>query len=154
LALGKRITLALLALPLAELAVFVAVAVAVGIATALALMILTTFVGALVLRHVGRTGLTQVRGAIADPAAAREAGGGLLLGLGGILLVLPGFITDAVGALLLLPAVRRGLGATIRRWTFGQGEPQRPDVVDLAPNEWLEVGEPKLPPSEPRTDRS
>ncbi len=153
--LGKRITFAFLVLPLAELAVFVAVAVAVGLLTALALMMLTSLAGVLVLRHVGRTfGLAQVRAAANDPATARIDGGtGLILGIGGILLVLPGFITDVAGGLLLLPAVRRWLGATIGRYASGPHASSRPDVLDLSPDEWLEVDQPKLPRSKPPPDQ-
>ncbi len=146
--LGKQITIALVALPLAELVAFVAVAMAIGVTAALALMVLTTLAGVVVLRHVGRTGIAQVRLAMDDPALADERSGGtrLLLALGGILLVLPGFITDLAGTLLLVAPVRHWLGATIRRWSFGPRDPHgRNAVVDLTPGEWRQVGDTQLP---------
>jgi UPF0716 protein FxsA len=72
-------------------------------------------------------------------------GVGFLTVLGGFLLVLPGFITDAIGALLLLPFTRRLLGAALRR-AVGRAERAsgRPDVVDLPPGEWRRVPEERI----------
>jgi UPF0716 family protein affecting phage T7 exclusion len=72
----------------------------------------------------------------------------LALALGGILLLLPGFITDLVGAGLLVGPIRRRLVGTIaeaiarRRRTGGPGA-----VIDLAPDEWHAV------PDKPRRKR-
>jgi len=140
--LGKQITIALIALPLAELIVFAAVAATIGVAAALLLMIATSLAGGLVLRHVGRAGLGAVRAAVDGPAEAAGAGAPLLLGIAGILLILPGFITDAAGALLLVPALRRHAVATFGRWMSAARDPDgRPAVVDLAPDEWRQVSE-------------
>ncbi len=150
--LGKQIAIGFLALPLAELVVFALVAMAVGIAGALVLMLLTSLAGALVLRHVGRSGLAQVRRAVSDPGGARErsTADGVLFGIAGILLVLPGFITDLAGALLLLGPLRRLIRATIGGATAGSRDPRRRDeVVDLAPTEWRRVGDTRTPPSGP-----
>ena len=61
--------------------------------------------------------------------------------LGGILLVFPGFITDIVGALLLIPAVR-----TLARRKLAQAVHRAPaagdaiaDVIDLEPHEWHQI---------------
>ena len=62
--------------------------------------------------------------------------------LAGILLLIPGFITDALGLLLLLAPLRRALARC-----FGVGPaPRRADgVVDLTPEQWHQVPDPALP---------
>ena len=61
--------------------------------------------------------------------------------LAGFLLLIPGFITDAAGLLLLLAPLRRGLAAALRR-----GPPPAADgVVDLEPEQWHRVPDPRLP---------
>jgi len=153
--LGKQITIGLLALPLAELAAFVAVALLAGVTAAIVLMIGTSVAGALVLRHVGRTGIGQFRATLDNPAAAASHGGvsGLLLVLAGILLILPGFITDLAGLTLLVPPLRRWCGAALGRFFRASGAERREDVVDLAPGEWHQVGNPELPGAGERGDR-
>jgi UPF0716 protein FxsA len=72
--------------------------------------------------------------------------GGVMVVLGGILLLLPGFITDLVGAGLLVAPVRRWLGATIGRAVGGPQRATGPgSVVDLAPTEWRPVPDQELP---------
>lgn len=59
----------------------------------------------------------------------------------GILLLIPGFITDIVALILLIAPLRRALSA------FGGGvAPARNDgVVDLTPGQWHQVPGPSLP---------
>jgi len=65
--------------------------------------------------------------------------------LAGILLLIPGFITDIVGLLLLIAPLRRLLGALLLK-AFVAGETrQRDGVVDLDPEEWRQVPDAQLP---------
>jgi len=149
--LGKRIVLAILLLPAAEVVVFLLIAWAIGFFTALALMVATSFAGGLLLRQVGRGHVAQMRVALRGErgAATGLRGGGPAVALAGILLLLPGFITDLVGAGLLVPPLRRRLGATIGRAIGLQDRPAGPGaVVDLAPDEWRPVPDEKLPKRE------
>ncbi len=148
---GKRITIALLLLPLAEIVAFLLVAWAIGFFPALGLMILTSIAGGVVLHRVGRGQFAQVRVAMRQSAIATVAAqsGGVLVALGGILLLLPGFITDLVGAGLLVGPVRRWLGATIGRAIAEGRRATGPDaVIDLGPDEWRAVPDEKLPKPE------
>ena len=71
--------------------------------------------------------------------------------LGGILLVFPGFITDVLGALLLVPAVRRQLRAADRAARARNARRQRdPSVIDLTPKEWRQVSEKPIKDGRPR----
>jgi UPF0716 protein FxsA len=139
---AKWLLLALLALPLAELAVFIAVAANIGFAWALLLVLASSLAGGLVLRHAGGNHIARVRVAMAEgsfTALQGDSSGGLIL-LAGILLLVPGFITDILGFLLLIAPLRRGLGAV-----FGRGQPRADGVVDLPPEQWHRVPNPTLP---------
>jgi len=135
---AKWLLLGLLGLPLAELAVFVAVAATIGFGWALILVLAASLTGALVLRHAGGNHIARVRVAMAEgsfTSLRADSTGGLVL-LAGFLLLIPGFITDVAGLLLLLAPLRRALAAA-----FGGGKPpQRADgVVDLEPEQWHRV---------------
>ena len=56
-----------------------------------------------------------------------------------ILLLIPGFITDAIGLLLLIAPLRRALGAMLLKAFTSSRTPQRDGVVDLDPEEWRQV---------------
>jgi UPF0716 protein FxsA len=146
--LARRIAIAFLVLPAAELVVFLLVAWAIGFLPALGLMILTSFAGGLVLHHAGRKGIAHVRIAMRDrgtPQVAAETGG-LIFAVSGILLVLPGFITDLVGAGLLIRPIRSRLAAAIGRVVGVAGAKSGPGpVLDLAPDEWQSVPDRELP---------
>ena len=137
----------LLLLPFAEIAVFVAVALKLGILAALALTILTSLAGMSVIRHAGKTEVARVRTAFGERTITRKEldGRGFLTVLGGFLLVLPGFITDVLGALLLLPPTQQLIGAALRRAVARVDRASgRPDVVDLPPDQWRRVPEERL----------
>jgi len=136
--------LAVLLLPLMELAAFVAVAAQIGFFPALALIAAGSFAGVLILRHAGGSHIARVRVALGEgsfTALQADGSGGLVL-LAGILLAVPGFITDVVGLLLLIAPLRRAIAAA-----FGPVEPRtRADgVVDLPPEQWRRVPDPQLP---------
>jgi UPF0716 protein FxsA len=146
--LAKRIAITLLLLPAAELAVFLLVVWAIGVLPALGLMILTSLAGGLVLRHAGRGGIAHVRVAVRDGGAGHGTieSRGLILAISGILLLLPGFITDLVGAGLLVRPIRSRLAAAIGRALRVPGAATGPgSVVDLAPDEWQSVPDRPLP---------
>ena len=141
---AKWLLLALLALPLAELAVFIAVAATIGFGWALSLLLAGSLAGGLVLRHAGGSHIARVRAAMGEgsfTALQADSSGSLTL-LAGILLLIPGFITDIVGLLLLIAPLRRLLGAAL----LGRAPPARSDgVVDLEPKQWHRVPDPALP---------
>ena len=158
----KRVILAILLLPAAEIAAFVLVAAFVGITGAVLLMVATTLAGILVLRHSGRGGISRFRVAVADGeiTASEVNSAGFLTVLGGLLLVLPGFLTDLVGAVLLIAPVRRWFGRMFRAWfeswlQTGAGRSRNdPSVIDLSPDEWKQVRQRKIPhrPKKPKPD--
>jgi UPF0716 family protein affecting phage T7 exclusion len=61
-----------------------------------------------------------------------------------LLLLLPGFLTDLVGAMLLIPGLRRWCGARFRQAAARHRPRHRSDVIDLTPGEWRQVPDPEL----------
>jgi UPF0716 protein FxsA len=136
----KHIIVAILLLPIAEIAVFLLVAALIGFLGAFALMLATTLAGVAVLRRAGRGRIAQFRVAVSDgEVTGVEANtGGFLTVLAGLLLVLPGFLTDLVGAALLIRPLRRWCGRTFKAWVGRRQAAQR-GVIDLSPDEWQQV---------------
>ncbi len=108
--------LALIAVPLVEVLAFVEVALAIGWPLALLLLLGTSVLGVQLLRVQGRAAVARASLAVAErrPSADAALDGALVL-LGAALLALPGFVTDALGALLLLPPTRRLLRRRLSR---------------------------------------
>lgn len=105
--------------PLLELYVLVQVAQAIGALPALVFLAVVSIAGAALVKRQGLTVLRRIRGELDQHRMPTEhlADGALLLGAGALLTV-PGFVTDAVGLVLLLPPVRRAVASVLRRrWT-------------------------------------
>ncbi|HEX5605472.1 MAG TPA: FxsA family protein [Candidatus Binatia bacterium] len=95
---AKWVILAVLALPILELAAFAAIVATIGFGWALSLILAGSLCGAAILRHAGSGHVTRIRVAMDEGSFAAlqtDAKGGLML-LAGILLLIPGFITDMV----------------------------------------------------------
>lgn len=119
-AVGPRVGLLLLAafigVPLLEIALFIKVGGWIGLAPTLALIVLTAIIGALMLRQQGISVLMRAQRQLAEGSLpVAEVFEGLCLVIAGALLLTPGFFTDAVGALLLVPGVRRALYRQVRQ---------------------------------------
>jgi UPF0716 protein FxsA len=105
--------LLLIGVPAVELLVFIEVGRTIGWLLAVILLLGTSVLGVQAVRVEGRSAIERVSAAVSERRApARAAIDGALGFLGAVLLVVPGFLTDAIGALLLLPATR----ALARRW--------------------------------------
>jgi len=106
----------LVVLFIAELWVMVQVASLIGVLETILLLIGITIVGIWVVKRQGVATLLRLQNTIADGRAPhREVVDGFLILVAGILLIPPGFITDAVGIALLLPPVRAGIRAWFMR---------------------------------------
>jgi UPF0716 protein FxsA len=119
----KWIFIGLLGLPAAELICFLVVAAVVGWLWAAILLITTSALGVVLLKQSGRRDLARLADRLRSDGLA-----GLQLRspevantLGAALLVVPGFLTDVLGAALLV------------------------GVIELAPGEWHHVADPEPP---------
>ena len=101
------ILLVMFAATIIELTVLVAVGHAIGVLATIGLLILSSLVGIALLRHEGaRTLRSFIEAVRTRRPPHRELLDGMLIAAAGGFIVLPGFVSDAVGLLLLLPPVR------------------------------------------------
>jgi UPF0716 protein FxsA len=98
--------------PIAELAVIIQVGSLIGVWWTIALLIVDSVLGAMLMRSQGRAAWRRFNDAVrSGRVPAREVADGVLVIFGGALLLTPGFLSDILGALFLLPPTR----ALIRR---------------------------------------
>ena len=97
--------LLILLFPLAEIATFIFVGGAIGITRTLALVIASSAIGLIMLRDAGAVTALKLQRRTANPAAILAEGGARILA--GLLLLIPGFLTDIAAGLILIPAIRR-----------------------------------------------
>jgi len=154
---AQVLVLLFIVVPILELFVLIQIGQAIGILPTIALLILDSVLGAMLMRSQGRAAWMRFNRALAEGRVpGREVIDGALVIFGGALLLTPGFLSDILGLILLLPPtralVRRLLVARFggrlvasatagassrmgRMFTFetgGAGRPPRPgdDVVD------------------------
>lgn len=109
--------LAFLAVPIVEIYVIVQVGHAIGGWQTLLLLIVWSALGAWIVRHEGRRAWTAFRTAAeAGRLPGREVADGALVLIGGTLLLTPGFVTDAVGLVFVLPFTRPLARRLLVRW--------------------------------------
>ena len=102
-----RLFLAFLLVPLIEIALFIHVGGIIGLWPTLLIVIATAIAGAAMVRSQGAHVIGQLRGSLEDLRDPTEplAHGAMVL-FSGALLLTPGFFTDIVGFLLLIPGIR------------------------------------------------
>jgi UPF0716 protein FxsA len=99
--------------PIAEIYVIIQVGQAIGALWTIALLIADSILGSMLMRSQGRQAWRRFNAAIAaGRPPAREAFDGALIIFGGAFLLAPGFLTDILGVVLLLPPTR----ALVRRF--------------------------------------
>jgi len=133
----------ILGLVLAEIAAFILVGGAIGVLATLALTILGMVAGSMLLRWSGVATLARVRAEIAARRLpARPLADGAMLAIAALLIMVPGFITDIAGLLLLTPPVRgmlwRRLGGrlAVPRESRNEIPAGRGSVVELEASEY------------------
>lgn len=131
--------------PLIEIGLFVTLGGAIGLWMTMLIVLGTAALGITLLRSQGlRTAevLRREMGALRDPV--QMAGDGALQVLAAIFLILPGFLTDTLGALLLIPPLRSALIAALSRrfvvrrggmddsddWSTGAMRQDRGTIID------------------------
>ncbi len=119
--------LAFVAIPIVELAVILKVGALIGVWPTVLLLVVDSALGAALLRREGRRAWQAFRQALLQGRwPGDEIAQGALVLVGGALLLTPGFVTDGVGLLLLLPPTRAATSRLIRRRLVVSGRLQPP----------------------------
>jgi UPF0716 protein FxsA len=107
---GQLILLAFLIVPIFEIYLLITVGGWIGVLPTIGLIVLTAVLGSLLLRHQGLATLREAQRSMAQGAVpAKSLLDAVFLAVGGVLLLTPGFFTDAIGFACLLPAGRAWL---------------------------------------------
>ncbi|WP_448149214.1 FxsA family protein [Labrys miyagiensis] len=131
-------------LPFAELTAFFWVASRVGLPLALIALVATSFIGLSLLRRQGTAAFSRLIRALQGGEPNGAAWESMRVALGGVLMIIPGFVTDVIGFALILPSL-------LKQWQEGPATPRRPNsgrpgaanadpkVIDLDRDEWKPI---------------
>jgi UPF0716 protein FxsA len=101
------LVLLFIVVPIVELFVIIQVGEAIGVLPTIALLIADSVLGSMLMRSQGRAAWRRFNTAIREGRIPhREVLDGVLVIFGGALLLTPGFVTDVLGIVLLLPPTR------------------------------------------------
>jgi UPF0716 protein FxsA len=110
-----------IAVPVVELWLILQVGEMIGVMSTIALLLLDSLLGAWLVKSQGAAVWRNFRGAVdAGRIPANEAVDGFLVILGGTLLLVPGFLSDIVGILLIAPPTRRLLRGRVVKFGLGR----------------------------------
>lgn len=137
------LVLLFLVMPLAELFVLIQVGQLIGVWWTILLLIADSVIGAWIVRREGARAWTALQSALAaGKMPSTEIADGALILLGGAMMLTPGFVTDILGVVLILPVTRpffrRILATVVQKRlvtaampsTFGPGaRPRNDDIV-------------------------
>ncbi len=137
-------------LPIVEIALFILKGGAIGLWPTLSLVILGAVLGVVVIRSQGRNAWLEAQRSLAevrDPS--RPLAHGAMIMTAGMLLIMPGFFTDTIGLLLLLPFVRdavmrfMGRRVQVRRGPSGQSGYRPPYADGVIDGDYVVEDEPQ-----------
>ena len=104
---GLLLPILFIGIPIAEIAVFAWVGGQIGVLGTIAMVVACAFAGTTLLRWQGVATLARAQASLAEGRLpSKELADGLVILVAAVLLITPGFVTDAVGLLLLFPGVR------------------------------------------------
>jgi UPF0716 protein FxsA len=141
---GRIVFAVFIVVPLIEIGLFILIGQAIGIVPTLLGVLLTAIAGALLIRWQGLAVLRDLQATVGrGELPARQLADAMLIALGGVLLLLPGYFTDFCGVLLFLPPVRGLIYRSLaRRFTIVGAAPGTPPadptLVDLDASRWRE----------------
>jgi len=127
----KILIVLFITVPLFEIYLLLQVGGVIGVMPTIGLILLTAFLGALLLRLQGLRTLAAIRSSLErEEIPAVSLLEGLILLVTGALLLTPGFFTDALGFALLVPSLRRHLAQRLlHHFTVRQSQREAQSVV-------------------------
>jgi UPF0716 protein FxsA len=138
---GRLLFFLVFAVPLIEIGLFIVIGQAIGLVPTLLGVLISAIAGALLIRWQGLAVLRDMQATVQrGEVPGRQIADAMLIGLGGLLLIVPGYFTDAVGLLLLIPPLRgllyRALASRVRVVSEPSVPPADPQLVELDPGNW------------------
>ncbi|MCA1694016.1 MAG: FxsA family protein [Actinobacteria bacterium] len=110
------LVVAFVVVPIAELAVIIWVGGEIGALNTIALLLAVSIAGAWLVKREGLGVIRRFRAQLdAGKIPGKELADGVLIVIAGALLLTPGFLSDILGILLLLPPVRAAVRALALR---------------------------------------
>ena len=104
---GALLGLAFLVVPVVELLLFIWVQDRIGLGWTLLGIVITAIIGAGLVRRQGMAVWSRFQSELVEGGMpARQLAHGAMVLVGGALLLTPGFLTDAIGLALMVPAIR------------------------------------------------
>ena len=104
----NTVLLAVILIPIVEIYLFIKIGSQLGAFSTIFLVFFTAVVGVYYARYEGintiRSGMTQI---IKNQIPARELVSGAAIAFAAVLLIIPGFATDLIGFLLIIPVTRK-----------------------------------------------
>jgi len=134
----KIFLLFLLVVPVVEIYMLLQIGAIIGVIPTIFSVVATAVIGSWLLRQQGFSTLQRLQQNMAQGIMpAKELIEGPILLVGGALLLTPGFVTDAIGFLCLIPATRQHIVSYVLKHLVianaSQGQPtenSRPDVIE------------------------
>jgi len=115
-AMGRVLFLVFLIVPIVEIAIFIGVGQAIGLWPTLLGVVITALIGSALIRMQGLSLIRDIQRLMAAGVLpARQIADGVILAIAGALLLTPGYFTDLVGFLLLVPPVRTLIYQALKR---------------------------------------
>jgi len=151
-------TILFLVIPIVEIYILLEVGSIIGAFPTIILVVLTAVIGAGLLRQQGLSTLARLQQNMGQgKLPAQEMIEGVLLAVGGALLMTPGFVTDTMGFLCLLPfsrkfiaqnimkrsadKVKAGVNAQMGGFTYQSYSERKPSDSNVVEGEFTEVEE-------------
>ncbi|OMP27685.1 FxsA family protein [Bacillus sp. I-2] len=126
----KYFLLLLILFPVVEISLFLISSKIIGILPTMLLIVLTSALGAYFARKQGIEAFQKVQ---RDLQYGKMPGGAIVDGfcilIGGLLLLIPGFLSDLIGALLLIPVTRKGIKPLFERWLRNMSNRNRYTII-------------------------
>lgn len=129
--------LILVGVPIIEIGLFIQLGGFLGLWPTLGTVVLTALIGSLLLRTQGLSTLEELkRTAETGQSPAGPMANGALILVAGLLLLTPGFFTDSIGFLLMVPPIRTLLikwiatRAQMKIYASAANSQQAPDIID------------------------
>ena len=127
-----KLFLAFTIIPVVEIYLLIQIGSAFGAITSIALVIFTGFLGAYLAKVQGLQTLFRIQESLAEGRMpSGELLDALLIGVAGLVLLTPGFLTDSVGFILLIPSTRNAIKSWLHNKIQTQYMPTRPEDTTI-----------------------